>query len=123
MRRPTSRGGDDTETARRGRRGRHDGARRRVRRARGRSVRLEDENTYLEAAREASYPTHHLTRYLNTRYFEIDPRIRVRVREFSKLEQPETWTPSRQMAQGAQLRRVNGMQHFLDQYAEAKGSI
>jgi hypothetical protein len=81
----------------------------------------ENENTYLETAREAPYPTHHLVRYLNTRYFELDPRIVLRVREFSKLESPETWTPARQMAQGAQLRRVHGMRHFLDQYAEAKG--
>jgi hypothetical protein len=81
----------------------------------------EDENTYLSTAREAPYPTHHLVRYLNTRYFELDPRIDLRVREFAKLESPETWTPARQMAQGAQLRRVNGMRHFLDQHAEAKG--
>jgi hypothetical protein len=83
----------------------------------------EGENTYLETARESAYPTHHLTRCLNTRFSELDPRIRVRVREFSKLERPDTWTPSRQMAQNAQLRRVNSMRHFLDQYAQASGTV
>src|SRR2546423_1464612 len=81
-----------------------------------------EENTYLSAAREAPYPTHHLSRYLNTRYFELDPRIDLRVREFAQLERPHTWTPARQMAKGAQLRRVQGMKHFLELHGVHSGT-
>lgn len=69
----------------------------------------------MQAPKEAPAPSRWVGRYLNTRYFRFPENIRVRAREGWEL--PRTNTDSNV------LRRITGQEEYLQQHAEAHGSV
>lgn len=65
-----------------------------------------------------------LTNYLNRRFFRFPEGVLVRVRELSSKD-PDKWPtePATSVATGAQLRKVEGAKHYLDENAEDCGRV
>jgi len=73
-----------------------------------------DEQT-VDAPPGVSMPSKWITRYLNSRYFELPEGVELRVRE--------GWREDRQESRRHFLRKVEGQAKWLERYAESSGQV